>query len=287
MTASRSIKKLIQDASPTFTPSERKLVRFLNSATPVIALGSVHQLAERVSVSAPTVMRFAVKLGFSGYADFQQAWVNELESMLTSPLTLIDHGAPPSENLFGRELGKMVEQGIDEVAGEGGLLDVLLDSKRRIYLRGGRFSQPLADYFYAHLREIRGNAEILGRSSSHDIDLTLDLSKKDVVIIFDYRRYQVDTVHLAKRASEQGATVVLFTDRWQSTAAEFSRHVIVSDIASGSAYDSLVPAMAQVEYLAMEMVNRLGVSATDRLRRLEAVRAGQTPANDRDRSELS
>jgi len=66
-----------QTGNPTLTPSERKLVRSLNFATPVIALGSVHQLAERVSVSAPTVMRFAVKLGFSGYADFQQTRVNE------------------------------------------------------------------------------------------------------------------------------------------------------------------------------------------------------------------
>jgi len=125
--------------------------------------------------------------------------------MFTSPLTLIDHGAPPSENLFGRELGTMVEQGIDEVAAGEGLLDVLLDSKQRIYLRGGRFSQPLAEYFYENLREIRGSAEILGRSASHEIDLTLDLFKKAVVIVFDYRRYQADTVHIAKRASEQGA----------------------------------------------------------------------------------
>jgi len=218
-------------------------------------------------------MRFAVKLGFSGYAEFQQAWVNELESMLTSPLTLIDHGSAPSENAFGRELGKMVEQGVDEIVSVDGLPEVLLDSKRRVYLRGGRFSQPLAEYFYSHLREIRSNTEILGRSASHDLDLTVDLSKKDVVIVFDYRRYQADTVHLAKYASEQGATVVLFTDRWQSTAAEFSRYIVVSDIDSGSAYDSLVPAMAQVEYLAMEMVNRLGATATGRLRRLEAVRA--------------
>lgn len=248
-------------------------MRLLNAATPVIALGSVHQLAERVNMSAPTVMRFAVKLGFSGYAEFQQAWVNELESMLTSPLTLIDHGSAPSENTFGRELGKMVEQGIDEVVTENGLLEILLDAKRRIYLRGGRFSQPLAEYFYAHLREIRGNTELLGRSASHDLDLTVDLSKKDIVIVFDYRRYQSDSVHLAKRAWEEGATVVLFTDRWQSTAADFSKFIIVSDIDSGSAYDSLVPAMAQVEYLAMEMVNRLGVAATERLRRLEAVRS--------------
>lgn len=79
---------------------------------------------------------------------------------------------------------------------------------------------------------------------------------------------------------------MLFTDRWQSTAADFSRYVIVSDIASGSAYDSLVPAMAQAQFLAMEMVNRLGDRATERLRCLEAVRVGQTPAIDRDKSDF-
>ncbi|MCY1305525.1 SIS domain protein [compost metagenome] len=152
------------------------------------------------------------------------------------------------------------------------MITLLSDVRRRVYVRGGRFSQPLAEYLFAHLREIRGNAELLGRNPGQDLDVTVDISKKDVLFLFDYRRYQADTIHLGKQASQQGAAVILFTDKWLSPAAEYAQHIVVSDIASGSAYDTLVPAMAQVEYLAMQLLKALGEKTSQRLRRLEAVR---------------
>ncbi|MBD2837809.1 MurR/RpiR family transcriptional regulator [Pseudomonas sp. JM0905a] len=272
MTSEKSIRQLIQDLSDSFTPSERKLVRLLTGSNPVIALGSIHQFAEHAKVSAPTVLRFAVKLGYSGFPEFQKAWLNELESMLTSPLALIDHRDEEREDTFGRVLGRLVEQGIEEISRSSNVITLLSDVRRRVYVRGGRFSQPLAEYLFAHLREIRGNAELLGRNPGQDLDVTVDISKKDVLFLFDYRRYQADTIHLGKQASQQGAAVILFTDKWLSPAAEYAQHIVVSDIASGSAYDTLVPAMAQVEYLAMQLLKALGEKTSQRLRRLEAVR---------------
>lgn len=272
MTSQRSIRQQIQDNSPSFTPSERKLVRLLTGPSPVVALGSIHQLAKQANVSAPTVLRFAVKLGYSGFPEFQNAWLNELELKLSSPLKLIDHTHDDADNVFGRELGTLVESGINEATQAADVVRLLADLNRRIYIRGGRFSQPLAEYLYSHLREIRGNTEILGRNPTQDLDAIVDVSRKDIVVIFDYRRYQPDTLHLSKLASEQGATLVLFTDKWLSPIADLSSHVVVSDIVSGSAYDTLVPAMAQVEYFAMYLLKALGDKASRRLQRLEALR---------------
>ncbi|MBD2837814.1 MurR/RpiR family transcriptional regulator [Pseudomonas sp. JM0905a] len=272
------IKRQIQAASASLTPSERKLVRLLTGNSPVVALESVHQIAERANVSAPTVVRFAVKLGYGGFAEFQRAWLVELESMLESPLTLMNQAGSRAESNFGTELGEMVERSIEEMRDLGAAVDLLADQRRRIYLRGGRFSQPLAEYLYAHLREIRGNVEILGRNWVHDLDASLDMEKRDVAVLFDFRRYQNDTIKLAKHIQQQGVTIILFTDRWLSPIAEQARHVLTSDIASSSAYDSLVPAMAQVELLAKRLVERLESSTADRLRRLENIRASATPA---------
>src|SRR5918995_1254079 len=45
---------------------------------------------------------------------------------------------------------------------------------------------------------------------------TLELTRRDVLCVFDYRRYQPDTVAAGRLAAEQGAVVVAFTDPWLS-----------------------------------------------------------------------
>lgn len=277
MSELQSIRQLIQRATHDFTPSERRLVSLLTGANPVIALGSVHQLAEQAKISAPTIVRFAVKLGFSGYTEFQRAWLSELESKLSSPLTLLDKHPSDKVQSFGERLAGLVRQAVDQqrLSFEP-VVELLAETSRRVYLRGGRFSQPLAEYLHSHLREIRGNTELLNRGWTHDIDATVDMGKRDVVVIFDYRRYQTDTVALAQCAADQGVTVVLFTDRWQSPVAKIARHVLISDIASGSPYDSLVPAIAQIEFISMSLLECMSERSAQRLRKLESARgAGQ------------
>lgn len=272
MSEQQSIRQLIELASHNFTPSERRLVNFLYGANPGIALGSVHQLAAQAKISAPTVVRFGIKLGFSGYTEFQRAWVNELESKLSSPLTLLDKSPNSAEQTFGTRLANMVQQAVDQEFVIETIVTLLAETSRRVYLRGGRFSHTLAEYLYAHLHEMRGNVEILGRDWTHDIDSTIDMGKKDIVILFDFRRYQPSSIAFAQRVSAQGASLVVVTDRWQSPAVKHARHTIISDIASGSPYDTLVPAMAQVELLALKLLERLGERATERLRRIESAR---------------
>ena len=285
MSESQSIRQLIQRSSSELTPSERRLASLLSGANPVVALGSVHQLAKHARISAPTVVRFAMKLGFSGYTEFQRAWVSELESSLRSPLTLLDKDPSSGERTFGERIAELVRQATDQELTFEPVITLLSEPARRVYVRGGRFSQPVAEYLYAHLREIRGNTEILNRGWTHDIDATVDMGKRDIVVLFDFRRYQPDTEAFAQRVAQQGVTVILFTDRWQSPAAALARHVLTSDIASGSPYDSLVPAMAQVEFVAMGLLERLDDRATQRLRKLESARATGEKGREADIAE--
>lgn len=273
MTSPKTIRQLIQANKSSFTPSERKLVKLLTGAKPILALGTIHELANHAEVSAPTVLRFAVKLGYSGFPEFQKAWLHELQLKLSSPLTMIDQPHEDESSTFAKGLSSMVEDAVEELASGFDLVKILSDHRQRIFIRGGRFSQTLAEYLYAHLKEMRGNTEILGRHPALDVDTIIDIGKKDILVVFDYRRYQDDTIRLAQLAADQGALVVLFTDKWLSPISEITKHVIISDISSGSAYDSLVPAMAQVEYLAMLLLKELGDNASTRLKRLEVLRA--------------
>ena len=75
----------------------------------------------------------------------------------------------------------------------------------------------------------------------------IDLRRRDVLVAFDYRRYQTDTVQSGRAASERGATVVLFTDPWLSPASVYARHTLVTSVEAAAPFDSMVGAVAVIE----------------------------------------
>lgn len=278
MTPPCTIRQRLQQMAQSLTPSERKLVRLLSGANPALALGTANQLAEQAGVSPPTVVRFAVKLGFEGFPDFQRAWVAELESMFTSPLSILQDQRPDDgASGFAASLAATVVEAVEGMVDLPLVLDLLADEKRRIFLRGGRFSHTLAEYMHGHLRQLRGDIFCLSGDHGQDVDLTLDIKPRDVLVLFDYRRYQTDVMIYANRVTQCKATLVLFTDRWLSPAASQAAYIFVAPVEVPSPFDTMVPAMAQVEYLSKALLDRLGDQARERIERLEAIRNG-TPA---------
>lgn len=64
------------------TPTERRAAHVLLSNYPFAGLETVAQFASRAGVSAPSILRFIARLGFSAYADFQRRLKEELEAQL-------------------------------------------------------------------------------------------------------------------------------------------------------------------------------------------------------------
>ena len=70
----------------------------------------------------------------------------------------------------------------------------------------------------------------LGAPRRSDFDRLVDLGRRDVILAFDFRRYQRDIIDFVRQGSATGANVVLFTDRWQSPAAEVASVVLISPV---------------------------------------------------------
>ena len=77
----------------------------------------------------------------------------------------------------------------------------------------------------AHLTIIRPNVFHLAGQESNWRDRLIDMGKRDVLLIFDIRRYQDSLVRFAEKAHQRGVQIVLFTDQWLSPIARFARHV--------------------------------------------------------------
>lgn len=257
------------------TPAERKVVRVLLADYPVRGLAPVAKLAADAGVSAPTVLRLVSKLGFDSYPDFQQALKSEVSARLSSPLSM--HAVSDQVDALARSERVLC----DGIAASFASLPkaefdhavrLLSDSRRGLTLIGGRFSSMLAEYLAAHLRILRPNVRVV--SAGDRISSMLDVGRGDVLVAFDYRRYQHDTVRLALIAKRQGATLIAFTDPYLSPLAAHADVILTTSVASPSPFDALTPAVALVETVIAALVDQLGAAPRERMARYDALFAG-------------
>ncbi len=276
MDKSLTLDDQLRAALSALTPAERQLATHILSHYPVAALGSITQLAKAALVSTPTVVRLVQKMGYKGYPDFQNSLRGEVEAMLVTPLTKHDQwaGRVPDGHILNRFAEAMVANmqatlnQIDHAAFDAAAV-LLADPKRRVFAVGGRITHAMADYFTSLMKVVRPEVTLLSDNSSTWPPALLDMAPGDVLLVFDIRRYENVVLQVAEMAREQGAEVILITDRWVSPAASFASHTFACHIEAPSAWDSNVTLMVLVETL-LAAVQDLTWGVTEgRMRRLE------------------
>lgn len=263
-------------ALPDLTRAERQLASHILSNYPVAALGSITALARAAGVSSPTVVRLVQKLGYKGYPDFQNALRGQVEAMLISPIAKHERWAEsvPQTHLLSRyadavvanlqaTLGQIDHADFDAAAA------LLADPNRKIFAMGGRITHALADYFASLVAVVRPGVTLLSDSSSRWPPALLDMGPGDVLVVFDIRRYENAVLQVAEMAREQGAEIILLTDRWVSPAAVHARHILPAHVEAPSAWDSNVALMVLVETLLAAVQGLTWTDSAARLKRME------------------
>lgn len=291
-----TIRDRLTDGGIAFTRAELKIVRQLLSNYPAAGLNTVAYLATAAGVSNPTVVRFANTLGYEGYAEFQAALLGEVQERMSSPLSMLDTRKPSveQENFYQYFLGASIhalESSMQMLPAHDfeASIDVAADLAIRVHCLGGRFSGFLAGLLWSHMKQLRPEVRWINGTHADQVDQLVDLGKRDALFVYDYRRYQIDTIRFARQAAKQGARIVLFTDRWVSPIAEFASVTLMAPVETVSPYDTMVPAVAQTEALIAGLTARLAGQSRSRIERMEELRrsyaitedAYGTPSNDR------
>ncbi|MGW8888113.1 MurR/RpiR family transcriptional regulator [Streptomyces sp. NPDC055749] len=287
--ASGALAEHIRHKLGELSPAERKVARVLLAGYPAAGFETVAVLAERAAVSAPTVIRFANRLGYRGFPDFQAALRAELDERNASPLSLYsstDFGPPPeesdTESALLRHGNQVFTAAVTATLAELPPHDfehtvrLLADAKRRITLVGGRFTHLLAQYLGLHLMQLRDDVRFLPDRDVERTAVLAALTRRDVMVVFDYRRYESDKTTMSALVQEQGGKIILFTDTWLSPAAAHAEVVLPSQVAAPSPYDSLVPTLAVLETVVAGVMGALGEEARLRMQHGEDIarRAG-------------
>lgn len=272
-----SIAELITERIDTMPPSERSAAQTLIANYPMLGLKTVAEFSLQAGVSSPTILRFVNRLGFQNYPDFQACLQDELAAQLQSPHNRNENvESRASDNSY-----PFVDYTLENIRdtfrhiSEQQLTDIvriLSGARGKIYLIGGRFTDPIAQYMAAHMTVIRPNVFHMHGQESAWHDRLLDMGKKDVLVVFDIRRYQPSLLQLAEKAKPRGTEIILITDQWLSPIARVARHVVAGRTAVPSAWDSSAALFVLAESIIRHMTQQLeGVSA-QRIKELESLR---------------
>lgn len=279
--ASRSVPRisdLVREHINQLSPSERRVARLLLGESPTVGLESSPRLARRCGVSGPTVSRFVQRLGFDNYAAFQQAMREEIADRVMSPVEVARRHRARAGTLdvlgeTGNALSAAVAATVRALSPAE--LDrataLLTDHRRQVITVGGWFSHALADYLAALLREFRPGVRSVSPVASERATTIADVSREDVVVVFDFRRYERDTVEFASAVRQAGARIILFTDPWLSPVAEIAESTLPAQVIGPSPFETLTPTLALVETLMTSVANALGEAGQRRFEAFGAI----------------
>lgn len=256
--------------------SERRVARALLAAYPAAGLTTVADLAAAAGVSPPTVVRFAARLGYTGFPQFQKALVHEVNEGMGSPLKqyeardraadegILDHARQTFQSALNASFDGLPEWEFER------LVRFVSDESRDVRVVGGRFSRLLAEYLTHHLQLLRARVQVVPREELSRQTTIADAGASTILIAYDYRRYDDATARFAEGMKAAGATVVLLTDNWLSPVAKVSDVVLPCRVDAPSPFDSLVPAMAVTEAVVAAVTETLGDRGKARLEQVES-----------------
>jgi DNA-binding MurR/RpiR family transcriptional regulator len=283
----QTVMERLRDGLADFSTTERRVAHRILADYPVAGLQSASDLARETGVSAPTVLRLVSRIGFASYPEFQRVMREELTAQLSSPLnkTQPRRRNAQATSWLQSYVGK-IESNLHETfdhlpAAEFEQVSALLaDRRKRLHVIGGRFTDALAHYLSVQLRIVRAGVNHLRDQEVNWYDQVLDMSRRDVLVVYDIRRYQPSLLRLAEAAARRQASVVLLTDQWLSPISRTAAHVLTARVEAPSVWDSGVALMALTEALLAEATRRQWDDGQKRMRALEAIRNEVAGAGD-------
>lgn len=273
----QSVRETIHSRFDELSASERKVARALLANYPAAGLGTAAELAHAAQVSAPTVIRCADRLGYSGHVGLQRALLQEVGNEYGSPLRQMGdkggRGTLDAAPAMRASLTEIVSTTFDQLprAEFDRLIALLSDESRPVRAIGGRFTRLAAEYLCAHLAMLRPGVQLLRLNTVESQTQVIDIEEGSVVVVFDVRRHSPETAAWTQAVAARNAVIVAVTDEWVSPVAHMADVVLPVCVESSSPFDSIVGVMALVESVIAGVTGALGERCTERLAAFEAM----------------
>jgi DNA-binding MurR/RpiR family transcriptional regulator len=263
----------IDERRHELTPAERRIADVVLTQPQAVAFGTVADVARRADTSGATVVRFAMKLGFSGFSELQEEVQGELAHRLR----------PAAERIRERQPNEVVARAmsieLDNVQGTLERVDRdafstavarLSDRRACVFVLAGQTARGMGLQLGDDLGMLRNGVVVISGGDVQAGRSLADVSDNDVLVVLDFRRYERWVLEAATVVRKTGAFVIALTDSTLSPLADLADTTFVVQAQGTGPFDSQVGTLALMNSVVAGVAARVQAKATARLDRIEA-----------------
>ena len=259
------------------TPTQRRIAHSLVEHAAKAAYLSAAEVAELAGVSQPSVTRFAMALGYSGYPALRR----ELRARTADePGGTAGPGATTGRNAMQRAVAaetehlRRLDEQLDRLDDVRAAAELLIAS-RPLPVLGLRAAAPLAAYFGYFAAKVFPDVRVLDEGGTCLLD-RLDQARAagaGAMLAIVLPRYPRETVEAVREAKAAGLAVVAITDSPVSPVADAADVVLPAAVGTQLVFDLHTGPMAMAMVLLQAMCDAAPEPVQRRLEEFEATAA--------------
>ncbi len=271
------VEEKLRKLLPAVRGATSRGVQFMIAQAEEVPVRSMRELAKRAEVPPVTLVRIAQRLGFAGFEQLQEVYVEALVNGQTS-----NHERAAELVALGQKkgmLGFAAQFAEREVALQRQAISRLSERRLREAVNAivkagqivvmGRRPFFAAAYSVAYsLNKVKPGTLLLNSGGGAGLEVN-GLTPGDVFIGFSAYPYSRMTLGVARNAARQGAVVIAITDSENAPLAGVARHQFVIDVKSYAFPDSTFGACLIGNILVALAVSALGKEGLERIQRNE------------------
>jgi DNA-binding MurR/RpiR family transcriptional regulator len=262
----------IEDQAGSLTRAERRVAEAVLADPGLLAFATVAELGARAGTSGATVVRFADRVGYEGWAGLQAAARASLDQLRPASVRIREVGV---DDVLGATAAREAENvlrtldAIDRAAFDRAVR-LLADRRRAVLVLAGAAEDGIGTALHDALDLLRPGTARLSGSPVTVASRLAHVEHGDVLLAVDLRRYERWVLEAASQATDAGGLVIALTDSPLSPLAALAEVAFTVHAEGAGPFDSHVGTLALANALVTGVAERLRRPATDRLDRVEA-----------------
>lgn len=269
------LMQLIDSHFPKMSKGHKAVANFIKDNYNDVVFMTAAKIGENLGISESTVVRFATRIGFDGFPEFQEALAEWVKNKFN---TVQKVGAKYGRSTQSEILMSVLSGDIEKIQDTMGELDpdafetavnTILEAEN-VYIIGLRSCEPLADFLSFYLNMVRGHVTLLKTTSvSETFEQMIRITDKDCLIAISFPRYSMRTLKVMEFAKDRNARIISITDGPQSPMRMYSFCTLFARSDMVSIVDSLVAPLSVINALVVALCLKAPEAVKENLEVLE------------------
>ncbi len=258
----------------TLSPELQRAAEFCLQNVNILVVQSMRAFAAQAGVKPATLLRLAQRLGFSGWGELKDAFIDDLglrnDTYVSKAKKLVakDTQSNLYEEVFQAHQANLVFTGSENQQAMPRAV-TLLDEADNVYICGFRASFPIAWSLYYVYRLFNRRVSLIDGLASNIEVFTRELTARDCVLLTSFAPYSRESLNVLHAAQRAGARIIAITDSPVSPLAQAAECTLLFSIDSPSFFPSVVSGMGLAECLLAMLVARHGNEAVSKIESAE------------------